>query len=63
MAVGPDGTLYMLDKFGYLLKAAKQGSNYTLQPSPAAYVGPGRPLGFHFDAAGNLIIADAPKVG
>jgi hypothetical protein len=64
--VAPDGSLYMLDKFGYMFKAERsptQRFNYTLQPGPVAYVGPGRPLGFHFDSAGNLIICDSLKAG
>lgn len=61
--MGPDGALYMLDKFGYLLRAQSNGSSYQLDPEhPVAYVGPGRPLGFHFDATGNLLICDSLKV-
>ncbi len=36
---------------------------YTLDTSRApVYVGPGRPLAFHYDAHGNLIICDSLKV-
>mgnify|MGYP001810673060 CR=1 FL=1 len=85
VAVAPDGTLWMLDKWGVAhtaeaLEGAAGGAGdsadsgaegvvsgagalrYRLHPQPAAYVGPGRPLGFHFDAAGNLAICDSLKV-
>ncbi|PSC75234.1 strictosidine synthase [Micractinium conductrix] len=84
VAVAPDGTLWMLDKWGVAhtaeaLEGAAGGAGdsadsgaegvvsgagalrYRLHPQPAAYVGPGRPLGFHFDAAGNLAICDSLK--
>ena len=71
-----DGTLWMLDRRGHLWSAtpdvkAKTGtagdgsgsssSSYHLSLQPAAYVGPGRPLGFHEDSQGNLIICDSLK--
>ena len=61
VAVAPDGTLWMLDKWGYAwtatASAAAEGG-YQLSPEPVAYIGPGRPLGFHHDAAGNLLVCD-----
>ena len=47
----------MLDKFGQVWKAAKGGT-----PQRLAYLGAGRPLGFHFDQAENLIICNSPMV-
>lgn len=63
VAVGPDGRLVMLDKFGYLHEAMQDGKGgYRLQTgAPALFLGPGRPLGFHFDAHGNLLVADSLK--
>ena len=63
VAVAPDGTLWMLDKFGYAHTATldEAADEYQLCGEPVAYVGPGRPLGFHFDAAGNLVICDSLK--
>ena len=57
VAVSKDGDLYMLDKFGVVWKAAKGRA-----PKKLAFLGAGRPLGFHFDQAGNLIICNSPLV-
>jgi hypothetical protein len=35
---------------------------YVLQEAPIAHLGPGRPLGFEFDAAGDLIVCVAGAV-
>ena len=52
----------MLDKFGYAFTATVDTQdNYVLNPEPLAYIGPGRPLGFHHDAAGNLVVCDSLK--
>ena len=62
VAVAPDGTLWMLDRYGYAHTARRAaGGAYELLDSPVAYVGPGRPLGFHFDSSGDLIICDSLK--
>lgn len=58
-----DGSLWMLDKWGYVWTAAGSGSGgtadeYRLSDEPLHYMGPGRPLGFHFDAAGDLVVCD-----
>jgi len=63
VAVAEDGSLYMLDKFGYVWRAPKTSEGgYTKDKEPLAHLGPGRPLGFHFDAEGNLIVCDAGAV-
>ena len=60
--MAPDGTLWMLDRYGYAHTARRAaGGAYELLDSPVAYVGPGRPLGFHFDSSGDLIICDSLK--
>lgn len=62
VAVKPDGSLFLLDKFGYLhIEAPDEKGTLGLLPA-AAYVGPGRPLGFHFSQTGDLIICDSLKV-
>lgn len=58
-----DGSLYMLDKFGYVWRAPKTSAGgYTKDKESLAHLGPGRPLGFHFDAKGNLIVCNAGAV-
>lgn len=44
------------------LPLLQDGSGYTLPPAAEAYLGPGRPLGFMFDAQGHLVFADSLKV-
>ncbi|GIL73771.1 hypothetical protein Vretimale_5363 [Volvox reticuliferus] len=69
VAISPGGNMTLLDKFGYLYEAEPAATvpgavfpeEWTLDLPAAAYIGPGRPLGFHYDAEGNLIIADALK--
>ena len=63
-----DGSLYMLDKFNTLWQA-QPASNSTAgsssgfdDPQALAYLGPGRPLGHHFDAHGDLIICNSLQV-
>ena len=64
MAVAPNGTLVMCDKFGFVwhaeeaVKKGSGGSSFS-PPSRIAHLGPGRPLGFHHDAAGNLLVCMA----
>ena len=50
---------------GYVWVAdeAAPGSGYNLRAEPRTYIGPGRPLGFRYDSAGNLIVCDSLKVG
>ncbi len=62
-AVAPDGSLWMLDKWGYVWVATASGDDYSLDAQPLAYVGPGRPLGFHFTANGDLAICNSLSVG
>lgn len=50
----------MLDRYGYVWTASSD--KYELDEQPLAYVGPGRPLGFHFTATGDLVICDSLKV-
>lgn len=61
VAVAPDGTMVMCDKFGWVweAKAAAGTGVPTLARAPLAHLGPGRPLGFHHDAAGNLYVCMA----
>lgn len=54
VAVSEDGDLYMLDKFGAVFRSKDKRSLERL-----AFLGAGRPLGFHFDKAGNLLICNA----
>jgi hypothetical protein len=62
--VCPDGHLIMIDKYGAVRAAPKNPDSSTqLDPEPIAHLGPGRPLGFTFDAQGNLVVCDALKVG
>ena len=42
---------------------AAPGAGYALRTEPQAYIGPGRPLGFRYDSAGNLVVCDSLKVG
>ena len=49
----------MLDKFGFVLKAASDGKD---RPVKVTHLGPGRPLGFHFDSKGDLLICNAGTV-
>jgi len=61
--VSPDGRAMMLNKFGGVFEAYEGADgNYTLNRTAKAWLGPGRPLGAAFDAAGNIIICDALKV-
>ena len=59
VAVGPSGDLFMLDRYGTVFRA-KPGPGAQLER--LAFLGPGRPLGFHFDKEGNLIICSAGTV-
>jgi hypothetical protein len=61
VAVAPDGRLWMLDRYGYVWTAS--GDQHDLDGQPLAYVGPGRPLGFHHTPTGDLIICDSLKAG
>lgn len=69
VAVKADGSLALLDRYGSLFeathstKAPAGGSGWKLQQKPVARLGPGRPLGYHFDHQGNLIVCDSLKVG
>ena len=59
-----DDDLVMCDRYGYVWRATKvekrggkdEGEEYALDARPLAHLGAGRPLGFHFDAAGNLLV-------
>ena len=59
VAVSKDGLLYMIDRFGFVLKASGDGKD---EPVKITHLGPGRPLGFHFNKAGDLIICNAGVV-
>ena len=65
VAVSPDGTLVMLDKFGYVHRARRAddvGGGYALLPASALYIGPGRPLGFHVvDGGSAVVVCDSLK--
>jgi hypothetical protein len=64
VAVRPNGDLALLDKYGNLFEAvaSSSSSSWQLQEQPLAQLGAGRPLGYHFDADGDLIICDSLKV-
>jgi sugar lactone lactonase YvrE len=71
VAVAPNGTLVMCDRYGFVwhadapLKGKGKEKNTPLsasafsQPRRVAHLGPGRPLGFHHDGAGNLVVCMA----
>lgn len=68
VALVPDGTLIMLDKYGYVHRARKSKSGeYLLQSEDddaptLPYIGPGRPLGFHVvDGGDALLVCDSLK--
>jgi hypothetical protein len=53
----------MLDKFNKVWEASPQpDGSYALDARPVADLGPGRPLGYHFDSQGDLIVCDSFKV-
>ena len=64
VVVGPKGQLVMLDRYNQLWEATQepQTGSWVLSPRPLVQLGPGRPLGYHFDHQGNLIICDSLKV-
>lgn len=64
VVVGPQGQLVMLDRYNHLWEATQDSKTrqWVLSPEPRAKLGPGRPLGYHFDQAGNLIVCDSLKV-
>ena len=70
----PNGTLVLLDKFGDMFlahprdvaaaaAAGARPSAYDLDPTPVVRLGAGRPLGFHLDTNGDVIVCDSVKVG
>lgn len=65
VVVGSQGQLVMLDRYNHLWEATQdaQTGQWLLSPEPRAKLGPGRPLGYHFDHEGNLIVCDSLKVG
>lgn len=62
--VGPQGQLVMLDRYNHLWEATQDPATkaWVLSAEPRARLGPGRPLGYHFDHQGNLIMCDSLKV-
>lgn len=65
VVVGPSGQLVMLDRTNCLHQAwpdAAAPGGWRLEAPALACLGPGRPLGYHFDAAGDLLVADSLKV-
>ena len=65
VTVSPDGKLILLDKYNHLYEGYPNTSDptgYSLNPKPIAYLGQGRPLGFHFDHQGDLVSCDSLKV-
>lgn len=58
----PNGTLWLLDRFGYayLAHPTTTGDHtFVLDPSSAHYLGPGRPLGYHLDSSGGLVVCNS----
>lgn len=63
VAFGPAGQLVMLDRYNALHEAWPDGTGgWALDPLPRVRLGPGRPLGYHFDGAGDLLVCDSLKV-
>ena len=59
VAVGPDGDLHMLDRFGKLQTARVAADGAVALNDAARHIGvAGRPLGFTFDAVGRMLICD-----
>ncbi|EFN57394.1 hypothetical protein CHLNCDRAFT_20987 [Chlorella variabilis] len=50
-----------MDKWGCVRTASAEGDDYRLDDELLAYVGPGRPLGFHHNHKGDLIFCDSLK--
>ncbi len=62
-AISHDGSLWMSDRNGTVLRAAPTGAGgFAAPPADAGHVGGGRTLGQHFDSAGNLIFCHAAVV-
>ncbi len=63
MTFAPDGTLTLLDKYGWVWRATQsRDGSWQLGDKPFAHTGVGRPLGAAYDANGNLIYCDSLKV-
>ena len=63
VALARDGSLWMLDKYGFVWRAPKDGQgSYALEKEPLTQLGPGRPLGFDFDEQENLIVCNSGSV-
>lgn len=61
VAVAPDGSLGIVDKFGRIYIAPPDGKGgYTVPEEPLAWSSPGATLGVKFDLAGSLYIANSP---
>lgn len=58
IAVAPNGSLYLLDKYGTVF----QSHSATSPLQRVTHLGAGRPLGFDFDESGNLFICNTPTV-
>jgi hypothetical protein len=64
VAFAEDGSMVLLDKFGWLHQALPNGSapgGWSLQPEPLLRVGVGRPLGFHL-VGSSLYVCDSGVV-
>ncbi|WIA23563.1 hypothetical protein OEZ85_000288 [Tetradesmus obliquus] len=72
VAVRSNGDLALLDKYGNLYEAVASsssssssssggGGGWQLQQQPVARLGAGRPLGYHFDDNGDMVICDSLK--
>lgn len=61
--MSPDDIATMLDKYGAVHEAVEgPDGTFSLNPTPRAWLGPGRPLGAGFNAQGDLYVCDALKV-
>jgi hypothetical protein len=63
VSLSPDGTLVMIDKFGFMHRAREHHRvDFVLQQERPLYVGPGRPLGFEIGGQGQfLLVCDSLK--
>lgn len=62
VVVDEAGDLLVLDKFGYMKQATRDGKGNYYVKGNATYLGAGRPLGGHIAPSGDFLICDSTKV-